>query len=100
MRSHCGSCMSFFASLVPKQAMEAPRPARPTLLLTTISESVVEGIISEFMVSDVFILVVSQANAYAHGQCRVRERRFFLRLEHGLWVYRDALRGAGAPIAA
>ena len=71
--------------------MEAPHLARPALL-TLIAEIVVEGIISEFMVSDVFILYVSQANAYAHEQSRVRERRFFLQLEHGLWVYRDRLR--------
>ena len=50
------------------------------------------GIISEFMVSDVFIVVVSQTNAYAHAQYRVRERRFYATLENGLWVYRDRLR--------
>ena len=71
--------------------MEAPHPARPTLL-TLIPEIVVEGIISEFMVSDVFIVVVSQTNAYAHAQSRVRERRFYATLENGLWVYRDRLR--------
>ena len=71
--------------------MEAPHLAQPSLL-TLIAEIVVEGIISEFMVSDVFILVVSQTSADAHCQSRARERRFFLQLEHGLWVYRDRLR--------
>ena len=71
--------------------MEAPHLARPTLL-TLIAEIVVEGIISEFMVSDVFILVVSQTSAEAHRQSLVRQRRFYVALENGLWVYRDRLR--------
>ena len=75
------------------QAMEAPQRARPPLP-TIIFEFVVEGILSEFMVSDVFILVISQASAYAHDQSRVRRRRFLVRLEQGLWVYRDRMRGA------
>ena len=76
--------------------MEAPHLARPTLL-TFIADIVVEGTISEFMVSDVFILVVSQTCAYGHVQSRVRERRFFLTLENGLWVYRDRLRWNARP---
>ena len=76
--------------------MEAPHLARPTLL-TLVAEIVVEGIISELMVSDVFILVVSQTSAYAHAQSRVRERRFYATLEYGLWVYRDGLRWNARP---
>ena len=79
-----------------QQAMEVRNPARPTLLLTLISEIVVEGIISEFLVSDRFIVMVARVSVYAYEQSRVRDRRFFVRLEYGLWVYRDRLRGARA----
>ena len=75
--------------------MEAPQLARPTVL-TIISEIVVEGIISEFLVSDRFIVMVARVSVYAYEQSRVRDRRFFVRLEYGLWVYRDRLRGARA----
>ena len=75
--------------------METPPRAQPKLL-SVIAEATVEGIISGCMTSDVFILVISQTNRFAHAQFRVRERRWFLRLEHGVWVYRDRLRGAVA----
>ena len=72
--------------------MEAPLGALPTLL-TILAEPVLEGIISSCMPSDVFVLIVSQSNHFAHAHSHVRGRRFFLRLEHGVWVYRDRLRG-------
>ena len=76
--------------------METPLCARPTLL-TVVTEVTLEGIISDCMTSDVFILLISQTNRFGHAQSRVRERRFYLRLERGDWVYRDRLRGLVGP---
>ena len=74
--------------------MAAPVVGGPTLL-TVINNAELEGIISGFMTNDEFILLVSQANTEARVQARIQERRFLLRLEHGRWVYRDRVRGAG-----
>ena len=76
-------------------AMEAPS-SRPNLL-TIIRDFSLEGVISACMDSDVFIVLISQTNPAAHAGCRRRERRFFLRLEHGQWVYRDRVRGLLPP---
>ena len=84
----------FVRGLATLFAMAAPAGGRPTLL-TVINNAELEDIISGFMTNDEFILLVSQANQEARAQTRRQERRFLLRLEHGQWVYRDRVRGAG-----
>ena len=75
--------------------MAAPPGVRPTLL-TIINNPELEDIISRCMTTDKFILLVARANRFAHAQSQVTERRVLLRLEHGVWVHRDVVRGPRA----
>ena len=75
--------------------MAASHRVQPTLL-TILNNAELEDIISRVMTTDEFIPRVAQANLAAHAQSRVAERRFRVRIEHGVWVHRDVSRGPRA----
>ena len=85
-----------FAALTisPRHGGALPR-VRPTLL-TIPNNAELDDIISRFMTTDEFIPLVAQANLVAHAQSRVAERRFRVRIEHGVWAHRDVSRGPRA----